>query len=51
MSVAYILTITCRACKWLPDNLKEEFLETAKRVEKSFLKAVSLILMFWFSFS
>ncbi|CAL9779125.1 unnamed protein product [Musa acuminata subsp. burmannicoides] len=32
---------TSRDCKWLPDNLKEECLETAKRVEKSFLKAVN----------
>ncbi|CAL9136638.1 unnamed protein product [Musa textilis] len=32
---------TSRDCKWLPDDLKEECLETAKCLEKSFLKAVN----------
>ncbi|KAF8387882.1 hypothetical protein HHK36_026544 [Tetracentron sinense] len=30
-----------RDCKWLPDNLKEEFLQSAKTVEKAVLRAIN----------
>lgn len=29
-----------RDCKWLPDNIKEEYLERVKEVEMSVLRAV-----------